>query len=120
MANYNPDTSGLKQPNWNHTPTRPIRVPDEFADELLAIARRMDQGEAIALMSEGNGKVLLQGEQNPDPIYQKLVDILQPAIKMKAGNGGAIKDEIEKALNLMGVDVNRRTRYCHKPWKTRW
>ncbi|MEB3885654.1 hypothetical protein [Lyngbya sp. CCY1209] len=44
MANYNPDTSGLKQPKWDHTPTRAIRVPAEFADELLAIARRMDRG----------------------------------------------------------------------------
>jgi hypothetical protein len=25
--------------NWNHTPTRAIRVPEVFVDDLLAIAR---------------------------------------------------------------------------------
>jgi len=44
----------------------------------------------------------------PDPIRQKLIDILQPATKMKAGNGGAIKVEIAKALKLLGVEVKLR------------
>jgi len=110
MANPNPDTSGLKQPKWNHTPTTPIRVPTVFADELLAIARRMDRGEAIPVASDANGDVRPQGEPTPDPIRQKLIDILQPATKMKAGNGGAIKDEIEKALKLMGVESIRPQR----------
>ncbi|ANV84607.1 hypothetical protein AWQ21_09555 [Picosynechococcus sp. PCC 7003] len=30
------------RPRWKHTPTKAIRVPDEFADQLLDIARRLD------------------------------------------------------------------------------
>jgi hypothetical protein len=30
------------RPRWRHTPTRAIRVPEEFADQLLDIARRLD------------------------------------------------------------------------------
>ncbi|MEB3881813.1 hypothetical protein LKE08_00035, partial [Lyngbya sp. CCY1209] len=70
----------------------------------------MDRGEAIEAAPNSNGNGRPQGEPTPDPIFQQVVDILRPAIEMKAGNGGAIKDEIEKALNLMGVDANRRKR----------
>jgi hypothetical protein len=31
---------------WNHTPTRAIRVPEVFVEELLAIARAMDNASA--------------------------------------------------------------------------
>ncbi|MEB3886153.1 hypothetical protein [Lyngbya sp. CCY1209] len=110
MANYNPDTSGLKQPKWDHTPTVPIRVPAEFAPALLAIARQMDRGEAIEAAPNSNGNGRPQSDPTPDPIFQQVIDALQSAFEVKAGNGGAIKDEIEKALNLMGVEANRPRR----------
>jgi hypothetical protein len=33
--------------NWNHTPTRAIRVPEVFVDGLLAIAREWDQRDRM-------------------------------------------------------------------------
>ncbi|EDZ93763.1 MAG: hypothetical protein P5702_06905 [Limnospira sp. PMC 1291.21] len=105
MANYNPDTSGLKQPKWINTPTRAIRVPDVFADELLAIAHRLDQGDVIEKPANSNGNHQAVGELLSDQSRQQIIDILLAATKMKAGNGGAIKLEITKALTLLGVDV---------------
>ncbi|MFO7032498.1 hypothetical protein B9T07_21885 [Limnospira fusiformis CCALA 023] len=105
MANYHPDTSGLKQPKWINTPTRAIRVPDVFAEELLAIAHQMDQGDVIEIPVNSNGNHQAVGELLSDQIHQQIIDILLPATKMKAGNGGAIKSEIAKALTLLGVDV---------------
>jgi hypothetical protein len=48
MANPNPKIENLKsfKPNWNHTPTRTIRVPSELADEIMAFARELDAGNA--------------------------------------------------------------------------
>jgi hypothetical protein len=34
--------------SWNHTPTRAIRVPEVFVDDLLAIAREWDRRDRMA------------------------------------------------------------------------
>ena len=46
MPNPNPKKENLKhfEPKWKHQPTKTIRVPVKFADELLAIAREIDNG----------------------------------------------------------------------------
>ena len=36
-------------PKWNHTPTVPVRYPRDFIPQLTEIARRLDNGEAIAV-----------------------------------------------------------------------
>ena len=36
---------------WQHTPSKAVRVPACFADELLAIARKMDAGEYVGSAS---------------------------------------------------------------------
>lgn len=38
---------GKQQPKWKNQPTTAIRVPQQFADQLLAIAGRMDRGEWV-------------------------------------------------------------------------
>lgn len=35
-----------RKANWNHSETQAIRVPKVFVDELLALARQLDTGEA--------------------------------------------------------------------------
>lgn len=48
MANHNPKIENLKsfKPNWNHTPTRTIRVPSELAGKIMSFARDLDAGSA--------------------------------------------------------------------------
>lgn len=45
------------KPKWNHTPTKLIRVPEIYAEEVLKYARELDTGEIkpgkrIELLSE--------------------------------------------------------------------
>jgi hypothetical protein len=51
MPNPNPKQENLNhfKPKWKNTPTKTIRVPEKFADELLAIARQFDNGSSVAL-----------------------------------------------------------------------
>ena len=51
MPNPNPKQENLNhfKPKWKNTPTKTIRVPVKFADELLAIARQFDNGSSVAL-----------------------------------------------------------------------
>jgi hypothetical protein len=41
----NPETLTSFKTQWNNHPTRTIRVPVALADEALAFARRLDEGE---------------------------------------------------------------------------
>jgi hypothetical protein len=39
------------KPKWKHGKTKTIRVPVELADEILAIAQKLDQGETFVSQS---------------------------------------------------------------------
>ncbi|MGI0498598.1 hypothetical protein [Limnospira platensis] len=68
----------------------------------------MDQGDVIEIPANSNGNHQAVGGILSNQIHQQIINILLPATKMKAGNGGAIKLEIAKALALLGVDVKLR------------
>lgn len=40
----NPSGNPNFKPQWNHTPTTPIRIPEEFKSILLDVARCLDDG----------------------------------------------------------------------------
>lgn len=85
MANSNPNTAGLVGKKWNNTPTRAIRVPDLFADELLAIARSRDNG----------------GEEAGGDGVSEAIALLEEALTLRANAGGAIKQKIREALDRL-------------------
>lgn len=41
------------KPKWKSGKTTVIRVPEALADEVLAVARRIDEGDAVTLSSDG-------------------------------------------------------------------
>lgn len=81
LANLRPEKK-----SWNHSPTKAIRVPEQFADRLLEIAKEIDS------------KVYTE-PQNSD-FVQALI-ILENSLSMKANNGSAIKREIRESLGLL-------------------
>ena len=94
MPNYKPNTTGLSsgtQPKWNHTPTKVIRVPECFADSLTEIAKQMDDRACQTY----NGCT-------EDIELDKAIEILTKALTLKANAGGAIKNSIKAALELLG------------------
>ncbi len=52
MPNPNPKQENLThfKPKWKNQPTKTIRVPEKFADQLLVIARQFDNGSSKAVM----------------------------------------------------------------------
>lgn len=49
---------GKQQPKWKNQPTVAIRIPQQFAAELLAIAEKMDKGEWAGASIEQLGAIL--------------------------------------------------------------
>ncbi|WP_445246395.1 DEAD/DEAH box helicase [Microcoleus sp. OTE_8_concoct_300] len=51
MANSNPKRENLRQesPKWQNLPTVAVRIPEKFKDQLLAIARSLDEGQPAGL-----------------------------------------------------------------------
>lgn len=52
MANPNPNTEGLKKPQWRNIPTVVIRIPELFKGELMAIAKQLDSGDHVVYPSD--------------------------------------------------------------------
>ena len=50
-----------RKSGWNHGETRTIRVPTIFAEQLLEIARRLDQGDSIKFVTQSK-KILTQNQ----------------------------------------------------------
>jgi len=46
-----PDNSHLFQSTWNNKETKVIRVPAALADTVLSVARHLDKGEPLLLVS---------------------------------------------------------------------
>lgn len=88
MANLNPNQTGLIKPKWNHTPTIAVRVPEQFSDQIIDVARQLDIGKDIAV-------------QRNDSDIKKAIRILSEARNLKPNAGGAIKKEIVKALEIL-------------------
>ncbi len=128
MPNYQGSPNNLRKepPKWKHLPTKAIRVPEVFADQLLRSARQLDDNQDTERTPEqidslpglGLGDIERTPEQidslpglrlgdiertpelAPKSVKQAKV-LLTKALKLKANSGGAIKDEIRKALKLL-------------------
>lgn len=57
------------KPKWKSGKTMVIRVPEAIADEVLAVARQIDEGKAVTQSSE---KATVQLEQENAQLRQKL------------------------------------------------
>lgn len=109
MPNYQGSPNNLRKepPKWKHLPTKAIRVPEAFADHLLASARQLDTGDTERTPEQVDsppGLELANTERTPGLDSKKLRQarsILTKALKLRANCGGAIKDEIREALELL-------------------
>ena len=127
MPNYQGSPSNLRKepPKWKNLPTKAIRVPEIFADRLLASARQLDTADTERTPEQIDsrpGLELADTERTPEQIDSRpgleLADtertpglelkkvhqarsILTKALKLRANCGGAIKDEIREALELL-------------------
>jgi hypothetical protein len=92
----------LIKPKWKSGKTRTIRVPIALADQLLAIARRLDDGETFEL---------LQDKAPGNSTKEKAIAILTEAItpKKQGGTydsryGSTVKAAVEKALEVLNTN----------------
>lgn len=68
------------KPKWKSGKTTVIRVPEAIADEVLAIARRIDDGEAVTQSSSIDAATLFNHLR---PLLNRLSDRERRAIQQK-------------------------------------
>ena len=89
MPNPTPNQTGLTKPKWVNQPTVAIRVPECFSEQLVELARELDGG---------------QTQPPHHTIPQNLsqaIELLNESLTLKANSGGAIKQKVKEALNLL-------------------
>ena len=59
--------------SWKSGPTKTIRVPEALADDVLELARQLDQGESIDSDTESNG----DGEERVIEFLDELIEGLK-------------------------------------------
>ena len=119
MPNYQGSPNNLRKepPKWKHLPTKAIRVPEVFADRLLDTARQLDIADTECTLEQTDSPPDLElGDTECTPEQSdsrpefglgniertlKAIRILTQALKLKPQNGGAIKTEIRRAINLL-------------------
>jgi len=77
-------------PSWKTGKTRTIRVPIALADQLLEVARQLDNAPALNSFEPDTGSDIALA-----------VQILTEALTLKANAGGAIKAKIKEALSYL-------------------
>lgn len=80
----------VEKPKWKNLPTKPIRVPAKFINEITKFAKILDEGIEITTYQPTEGKDMEQA-----------IGILEKSLKLKPNNGSAIKREIKQALTLL-------------------
>jgi hypothetical protein len=102
-----------KEPaKWKHLPTKAIRIPEVFADRLLAIASKLDASECTTELEpesfiSSRGLKKKSNERTVDySDTAKIVEILTAALGLKADDPEAIQAEIRKALKLIEEQTN--------------
>lgn len=86
---------GTLKPKWSAGKTTTIRVPIAKKNEILAIAKTLDQFECEAMIVEKDN-------------YREAMDILRDAGKLPRNSGSKYWAEIRKALDLLGEDIDAR------------
>ena len=79
-----------EKPKWNNLPTKAIRIPEIFADQLVAIARMLDNEDVPNVEIELDSKDM-----------NEAINILKKTLTMKANNGSAIKRENRKVIAIL-------------------
>lgn len=71
------------KPKWKSGKTTVIRVPEAIADEVLAVARRIDEGEAVTQSSGTDGIDAAALFNQLRPLLNRLSDRERRAIQQK-------------------------------------
>jgi hypothetical protein len=91
---------GYKAPYETHQ----VRIPDPIAAQVHSLVERYQ--DYLAAGGNPEKPPLLLDQVKPVDKFKfrrdKAIRLLQEALKLKANAGGAIKKEIEKALQLLG------------------
>ena len=82
-----------EKPKWENLPTKAIRVPEIFRGEIMEFARILDRGNSIKRNTDYSHKDIEQA-----------ISILKKSLKLPANRGGAIKQEIRKAIRLLQTE----------------
>lgn len=85
---------GSLKPHWNAGKTCVIRVPESKKQDILAIAKALDQLDYNAEIVD-------------KPSYQEALDILESALSFPRNNGSKHNKAIREALLLLGREVKR-------------
>lgn len=89
---------------WKSGKTKGVKLPEKLVDEIVAIARAIDDGKEIKII--GNDSVTKSKNlQNETVTESKRVEeaaaILTEALTLKPNAGGAIKIKIKEALKVL-------------------
>lgn len=75
--------------SWQHGKTQTIRVPVALSNQVMEYARNLDSGDVQDMSQSMN-----------EHIYSA-IKLLEEGLTLKANAGGAIKDRIRAALELL-------------------
>lgn len=91
---------------WKNSATQSIRVPKVFAAQLLEIARRLDNGEVLELVSssEKNNNEKLESVSSPDEqltitAYIRQLELLSEGVVTKKQGLSSLEPHTAKALS---------------------
>lgn len=80
------DNAGRKS-GWNNGETQTIRVPKAYASQLLEIAKRLDNGEALESVTKSNSQLL-------ESVTESMSEFLQSLEGKSGGNQYKGKGEV--------------------------
>jgi hypothetical protein len=81
-----------RKSGWNHSETQMIRVPKVFAQQLLKIAHKLDEGEIIDFESKSNDVELVQ------LIAQQV--LADPVVTRQGKDSGAVKRAVQAFIRV--------------------
>lgn len=91
------------KPKWKSGKTMVIRVPEAIADEVLAVARRIDQGETVTLSSNNaadreqlQDSAVTQSRIDPAALFNQLRPLLN---RLSDRERRAIQQKLEEIVD---------------------
>lgn len=89
------------KPGWKLGKTKVIRIPEVLAEQLYEMARNLDEGQDYCLLQDKNQNSSVTGNN-----IEKAITVLEKSLKLPANRGGAIKNEIRKAITFLRQNPN--------------
>ena len=90
VSNKSLENLTVQKPSWNNLPTKAIRIPKIFADQILEVTRLLDSNQSI------ESEIPVSNKNT-----EQAISILEQSLKLPANKGGAIKNEIREAIKLL-------------------